>query len=219
MNDIKTLDWTASTVFVIGEETASIPELDELFSSVHIQAEYIPTLDDGFSRLDEAQKGCIIVNGTKPDIDGAEVIYRLRDQRIEMPVVLLSKRGDVATAVTAIKSGCSDVLEMPVSGQDLLDSIYEAMLAYMAHDQHKQWKRDLWAQLETLTPREWDVLIPMIKGRSNPQIGKELNLSHRTIEVYRARIMQKTKASNLPELIRLSIQLNLFSQSPRPRPS
>lgn len=219
MNDITSLDWTASTVYVIGEKSPSIPDLDELFSSVHIRTEYLPSVEAGVKRLDYAQRGCIIANGTARFIDGTSIMHQLRHNRIEMPVVLLARPGDVASAVTALKSGCADVLEKPVSGQALLDAVYEAMTAYLAHDRHKQWKRKLWSQLETLTPREWDVLIPMIRGRSNPQIGKELHLSHRTVEVYRARIMRKTQMANLADLIRLALQLNLFQQPPNTRHS
>ncbi|MCC5810554.1 MAG: response regulator transcription factor [Ectothiorhodospiraceae bacterium] len=200
-----------STVYVIDSAGSNLPAYDALFSSVHLQVEYFSSASEGVRSLNRFHRGCVVVDTTAPEVDGVSVLQQLRRRGVRLPVIVLSLPGDVAGAVFAMKSGCADYLEKPYSGQMLLDSVYEAMEEDWRQERSRSAKRELWGRLETLTPREWEVLLPMIRGRSNVEIAANLGVSPRTVEVYRSRVLAKSGAVNLPELIRIAMRLDLLS--------
>ncbi len=204
-----------STVYVIAAAGRELAAFDALFSSVHLPVEYFISASDGLRELSRFHRGCVVVDTTAPGVNGVGVLRDLRRRGARLPVILLCPPGDVAGAVHAIKSGCADYLEKPYSGQMLLDSVYNAMEEDWRQEKARSSRRELWRRLDALTPREWEVLVPMIRGRSNIEIAASLGVSPRTVEVYRSRVMSKTGAVNLPELIRIAMHLDLLAENRR----
>jgi two-component system, LuxR family, response regulator FixJ len=209
-----------ATVFVIKPCVTDLVAFEEHFFSVHINAEYFFSADEALEHINHRQRGCIILDAGLSGANGVGFLERLREKRIKLPVILLGRRGDVAGAVHALKNGAADFLEKPVRGQALLDAVQDAIETDRLNEQRRRTDQRLRMRLNSLTPREWEVLFPMVRGCSNMEIAKALELSPRTVEVYRARIMQKTGVTTLAELIRLVIRLGLLDQddSAAPQP-
>lgn len=203
---------TKSTVYVIEPDASVVATLKELFSSVRIEAEYFNSADDCLARVNRYSCGCLIADAAAPGVGVATLQHRLCEEGIGLPVIFLSYSGDVATAVHALKCGAADFLEKPFNGQAFLDAVHRAIESNQIGTHHRAVTRELRARFDPLTPREWEVVLPMIKGCSNRMIAGELGLSEKTVEVYRSRIMRKTGAANLPELIRIAIRINLLGE-------
>lgn len=205
-------EWTSSTVYVI-DTNAEVPRrLDDLFSSVTIRALYFQRLDDCLEILGKGSRGCLLVDvnieGCKPD----QLFRNLAERKIRLPVIYLAQRPEVATAVDALKSGAFDFLEKPFHGQALLDSVQAALAMDQEEARQREQRRELWQRFDKLTPREREVLPLLVRGLPNRHIAEQLGLSTKTVEVHRNRIIRKTGARNLPELIRMAIRIDLLAR-------
>lgn len=201
-----------STVYVVDPDPAVAATLKELFSSVYLEAEYFNSVGDCLMRVTRYSRGCILADAAALDVGVATFQHRLRKEDIELPVIFLSYSGDVATAVIALKCGAADFLEKPFNGQTLLDTVHRAIEIDRIEAHYRAERRKLRARFDTLTPREWEVVVPMIKGCSNRIIAGELGVSEKTIECYRSRIIRKIGAANLPELIWIAIRIDLLGE-------
>lgn len=201
-----------SIVYVIDSDATVVTTLKELFSSVCIEAKYFNSAGDCLARVNSHSRGCMIADAGAPGVSVATFQHCLQEKGIELPVIFLSYSGDVAAAVMALKCGAADFLEKPFNGQTLLDAVHRAIEINQIEAHYKAMRRELRARFNALTPREWEVVLPMIKGSPNRAIAGDLGLSEKTVEVYRSRIMRKVGAANLPELIRIAIRIDLLSE-------
>lgn len=201
-----------SSVYVVDPDPQVVATLKELFACVRIRAEYFDSARDCLARLNRYSRGCVIADAAAPHVHGAEFQQRLRDENIDLPVIILSFTGDVTAAVKALKNGAADFFEKPFNGQALLDAVHRAIEddRVESHDRAVRW--ELRGRFDTLTPREWDVVVPMIKGCSNRLIAAQLGLSEKTVELHRSRIMRKVEVTKLTELIRIAIRIDLLAE-------
>jgi two-component system response regulator FixJ len=134
-------------------------------------------------------------------MDASEFLLRLSREAIAFPTIIIASGGDVAHAVEVMKAGATDVLERPYGDEVLLGAVRSALeIGAQAATQAAQ--RTV---LATLTPREHDVLSAMLDGKSNKMIARHLGISSRTVEIHRARVMEKARVGSLAELVRLAI--------------
>lgn len=203
------------TVFVVDPDPEIQATLSILFSSVHIRARYFESGQACMQEQFGNWYGCLVVDVAAPGVAGAEFLKQQRLLGLEQPVIFLSDSGDVPTAVEAIRAGAWDYLEKPFNGQVLLDSVHAAL--EQARIGLARWtqRREIQTRFEALTPREWQVVVPMVQGMANREIAEHLRVSPKTIEVYRSRIMRKTRADNLCGLIRMAIRVGLLEQEQR----
>lgn len=159
--------------------------------------------------------GCVLLDLRMPGMSGLEAQTELASRSIHMPVIILTAHGDVASARQALKSGAFDFLEKPVDDKALSATIDAALNADAERQQRAGRRAAVKAQLERLTRRERQVLESVVAGRHNREIAAELDISVRTVEVYKARIMDKLQIERLPDLIRMSIELGL-GKAPEP---
>jgi two-component system, LuxR family, response regulator FixJ len=150
--------------------------------------------------------GCLIADIRMPDMDGLELQKEIIKRGIELPVIIITGHGDVPQAVRAMKAGAIDFIEKPFNPEHVLSSVRRALKA-------GQQSRGQTAEFETardklalLTPRERSALICLVNGMSNKIAAHELGISPRTIEIYRARIMDKMKAKSLSDLVRDAVR-------------
>ncbi len=146
---------------------------------------------------------CVILDLYLPGLSGLDVLRALSDRRFAPPVIVISGQSDIATAVAAIKAGATDFIEKPFSGQAMLERVRDAIAAYR---QSLHGRIDGLADFpgrELLTNREREVLAQVARGASNKEAGRHLGISPRTIEVHRARIMDKLGAKNAADLMRI----------------
>jgi two-component system, LuxR family, response regulator FixJ len=140
----------------------------------------------------EDRGACIVTDIRMPEMTGLELVKRLRDEGDQTPVVVITGHGDVPLAVQAMKAGVHDFLEKPFSDAHLVDA-----------------RREAEARLSSLSPRERDVLAGVVEGKLNKVIAFELDISPRTVEIYRANLMSKTGAHNMAELMRIALAAGL----------
>jgi len=155
-------------------------------------------------RVDAENTACVITDVCMPGMSGIELLAKLKERRLEFPVIIITANGDVPLAVEALKRGALDFLEKPFDDHALLASLREALIQ---NDGAEARKGDaaVMARLESLTERESEVLTCLLRGSPNKIIAYELGISPRTVEVHRANIMHKMKAGSLAELVRMSV--------------
>ncbi len=149
--------------------------------------------------------GCVVTDVRMPGMSGLDLVRRLKERRIHLPVVVITGHGDVPLAVEAMRAGVIDFLEKPFNDETLIHSISMALDAKAADDAQAEQQRRFEQMLATLSGREKDVLRGVVAGKMNKVIAFELGISQRTVEVYRANVMSKTQASGLSELVRIAL--------------
>lgn len=152
--------------------------------------------------------GCLITDLRMPDMDGVELLRRLRDADALLPAIVITGHGDVQMAVEAMKSGALDFIEKPFSDEVLLASIARAVDHAAQHHLSEAMQEQTRQRLASLSERERQVLRGVVAGQPNKSIALELGISPRTVEVYRAGLMGKMQAQSLPDLVRMVLDLD-----------
>jgi len=149
--------------------------------------------------------GCIVTDVRMPEMSGLELVKRLKERGVALPVVVITGHGDVPLAVEAMRAGVIDFIEKPFDDEVLLRSIRMALDTKVESDVHSEERQRFEQMLSTLSGREAEVLRGVIAGKMNKVIAYELGISMRTVEVYRANVMSKTRANGLSELVRIAL--------------
>lgn len=149
--------------------------------------------------------GCLVLDIRMPGIGGLDLQERLRGMGCTMPVIFITGFGDVPMAVEAMQNGAFDFLEKPFRDQDLLDRVAAALDADSAHREEAEAAGDIARRTARLTNREREVYDLVVTGKPNKVIAHELGVSQRTIEIHRARVMEKMEARSLAELVRMHL--------------
>ncbi len=149
--------------------------------------------------------GCVITDVRMPGISGIDLLRRLKELQIRLPVIVITGHGDVPLAVEAMKSGAIDFLEKPFEDEVLLNSVRTALNRSEASAQQETERAEIRARIATLTNREHEVLEGLVAGHPNKIIAFDLSISPRTVEIYRANVMTKMKAGSLSELVRMAL--------------
>jgi two-component system, LuxR family, response regulator FixJ len=158
---------------------------------------------------DVATLNCVVSDIRMPDMNGIELVRKLKSEGSKCPVILITGHGDVALAVEAMKAGAVEFIEKPFDDEALLAAIRSALDACQAEPTSTSARKEAEARLADLSPRERDVLQGLVAGKINKVIAHELNISPRTVEVYRANLMAKTGARSMSELMRLALAAGL----------
>ena len=155
--------------------------------------------------LPNLASGCVLTDVRMPDLDGLELQRRLMELGVQMPVIVMTGHGDVPIAVEALKAGAADFLEKPFDDAQLLAAVSSALAAGQRAQDEQAALAGIARRLTSLTPREREVLDRLVAGQPNKTIAYDLGSSPRTVEVHRARVMEKMGVRNLPELVRMTI--------------
>jgi len=147
--------------------------------------------------------GCLLLDMNMRGLNGDELQAELIRRNINLPIIFLTAYGDIAMSVRAIKAGADDFLTKPVSNKLLIERIQAALQHEALIQEQNTVKKALRARLSCLTSREWELLPLIVSGQSNKEIARQLDISHRTVEIHRAQILKKTAVANLMELVRL----------------
>jgi two-component system response regulator FixJ len=192
-------------VHVIDDDEAVRESIDFLLRSAGLS---VRTYDSATSFLDAAPKigaGCIITDVRMPGLSGIDLLRRLKDMQIGLPVIVITGHGDVPLAVEAMKFGAVDFLEKPFDDDVLLASVRAALNRSEESAAVEAERAELRTRIAALTQRERDVLEGLVAGHPNKIIAFKLEISPRTVEIYRANLMTKMKAGSLSELVRMAL--------------
>jgi two-component system response regulator FixJ len=163
--------------------------------------------------LPDASLSCVITDVRMPDMSGIELIRRLKDLKVDIPVIVITGHGDVALAVEAMKLGATDFFEKPFNDDLLLASVRAAFQEQAHHTKRYAERAEIEQRLARLSAREKDVLTGLIDGRANKQIAFDLGISPRTVEIYRANLMTKMQADSLSDLVRMALIVEMLGSS------
>lgn len=196
---------TEAVVHVIDDDQAMRESLAFLLDTVSLTAKTYESAIQFLGVADEAEPGCIITDVRMPEMNGLELVRRLKERAIPHPVIVITGHGDVPLAVEAMKAGVVDFLEKPFDDDALLAAIRKALDGAERSSAREAEKQRFDAMLAALSPREAEVLRGVVDGKPNKIIAFELGISPRTVEVYRANVMTKTGAASLSELVRMAL--------------
>jgi RNA polymerase sigma factor (sigma-70 family) len=196
------------TVFIVDDDQAVARSLRWLIESVQLKVETFASAQAFLDGYAAAKPGCLVLDVRMPGMSGIELQERLTVQRIRIPIIFITGHGDVQMAVRAVQAGAFDFIEKPFNDQDLLDRIQRAI----AVDSERRERDSQRAQLSTLfaglTPREREVMDLVVEGMSNKAVANTLGLSAKTVEVHRAKVMEKMNARSVSDLVRMSMLNN-----------
>jgi two-component system response regulator FixJ len=199
-------------VHVIDDDEAVRQSLVFLLRAAGLTAQTYESATAFLSALPAIETGCIITDVRMPGISGIELLRRLGDMHVRLPVIVMTGHGDVPLAVEAMKSGAVDFLEKPYDDELLLGSVRSA-LNRSQHDAVRDAQQaEVEARLATLTNREREVLDGLVAGKPNKIIAFDLAISPRTVEIYRANVMTKMAAASLSELVRMALVSGIMNQ-------
>jgi RNA polymerase sigma factor (sigma-70 family) len=200
-------DASIPTVFVVDDDAAVRDALSLLISLKGMRAAVFASAADFLAVYDPAWRGCLLTDLRMPQMGGLELQVELQKRGVTLPVVILSAHGDVATTRTALKNGAVDFLEKPVNDDVLVDVLTNAIRLDELRRVHDEQRSRICAAIERLTPRERAVLELLAEGMSHRDIAARLDISPRTVEVYKARMMEKLQCRTLADVVRLGTEL------------
>ncbi|NFV81063.1 response regulator FixJ [Magnetospirillum aberrantis] len=158
--------------------------------------------------LDPAQPGCVVADVRMPGMSGLELLRHLGLSRIDLPVIIITGHADVAMAVEALKAGAADFIEKPFDEDVLLSAVERALDRGARAFRERRHVDEIAARAASLTPREREVMDLVVQGMPNKAVAVELSISARTVEIHRARVMEKMAAASLSDLVRMALRLD-----------
>lgn len=191
------------TVYVVEDDEAVRDSLELLLKSADHEVSPYPTANAFLEKYSEEMAGCIVLDIRMPGMDGMELQRRLNQKNSILPIIFVTGHGDVPMAVDAMKQGAVDFIQKPYREEDLLKKIEQAL--EQDRDQRKTLgqKQEIQRRIDLLTPRESEIMDRMIAGQANKVIAIELEISQRTVEIHRSRVMHKMGTHSLAHLVRM----------------
>ena len=201
-------DKSASPViYVVDDDDGMRRALDTLLSTVGYKTAVYSRPTEFLANFKADAPGCLVLDIRMPDMSGLEVQQQLNRMGSMMPVLFITGHGDVPMAVQAMKEGAFEFIQKPFRDQDLLDRINHALKQDAENRSTVARRAEVQHRLQTLTPRERQVMDMVVDGAANKVIAIDLNLSERTVEIHRAKVMEKMGARSVAHLVKLQLTL------------
>ena len=198
-------------VHIIDDDEGLRESLAFLLRSAALEVRSFESAKAFLEVLPDAALGCVITDVRMPDMSGIELLRRLKELKIGVPVIVITGHGDIALAVEAMKIGAADFFEKPFDDDLLVASVRAALRQQEDQTKHGAERAEIEHRISTLSPREKDVLTGLIEGRANKQIAFDLAISPRTVEIYRANLMNKMQANSLSDLVRMALLAEMLN--------
>jgi len=203
-------------VFVIEDDSSMRNALKNLLRSVGLEARLFASAQEFLEDKPPDVPSCLILDVRLPGISGLDLQKELARSNIHIPIIFITAHGDIPMSVRAMKAGAVEFLTKPFRDQDLLDAIQVSLSQDRIRRQKAGELAELEKRLESLTPRERELLPLVVSGRSNKEVAAEIGTSEITVKVHRGNLMRKMHAGTFADLLRMAAELKV---SPTQRPS
>ena len=201
-------------VFIVDDDAAVRDALKFLLRSVGHPVEGFASALEFLDAYRDDRPGCLVLDIRMPGMSGLELQEQLVERRSILPIIFITGHGDVPMAVEAMQSGAMDFIQKPFRDQDLIDRINQALEKDAKNRAALGELNLIRERLASLTPREREVMDLVVHGKANKVIAGDLDLSQRTVEIHRARVMEKMQASSLAHLVRMVIEVGELDVRP-----
>jgi two-component system response regulator FixJ len=195
----------SETVYVIDDDEAVRHSISFLLKTSNIDVRTYESAIDFLEIAPQVRSGCVVTDVRMPNVSGIDLLRRLQELHIGLPVIVITGHGDVPLAVEAMKLGATDFIEKPFDDEKLLDSIHAALRKERSESKRQAERVEIEKRLSGLSKRERDVLDGLIAGHANKRIAYDHGISPRTVEIYRANLMAKMQATSLSDLVRMGL--------------
>ncbi len=195
-----------SLVHIVDDDDAVRDGISLLLRSVGLQSTGYRNGQEFLEKYDGSGPACALFDMRMPGLSGMELLREVRNRRWDVPVVIITGHGDVPLAVEAMKEGALDFLQKPFREEELLQRIRQALTVHAQSHSQSRARNEAQRRLQNLTPREAEVARRVADGQANKVIAIELDISLRTVELHRARVMEKMGAASVADLVRLMLE-------------
>ena len=192
------------TVFMVDDDEAVRKAISRLLRSAGIASAVFASPSEFLAQYNPDMPGCLVLDMAMPDLDGLQLQTALNEKGCILPIIFLTGHGDVSKSVQAMKQGAFDFLSKPAKDKDLLTAVRAAFERDTVVRQERAKLSEIRARLDTLTPREREVLELVVSGKLNKQIAGDLGITEATVKMHRAHVMEKMKVQSVAELTRLT---------------
>ncbi len=196
----------ATPVYLIDDDPRIREAMRMLLKSVGLPLQTYATAQEFLSEYDEGRAGVLVLDIRMPGMSGLELQQRLHEQGSDLATIILSGHADVPMAVRALKAGAIDFLEKPVNDQILLDRIQQGLEQVRHRMRLHSEQGEVQGRIKKLTPREHEVMDLLVSGMSNKDIALKLNISRKTLDIHRSKVLQKMEAETIADLVRMVLQ-------------
>ncbi len=193
----------APTVFIVDDDPSIRFAMQALMDSVNLPHEIFASADEFLDKVTDQRPGCLVLDIRMPGLGGLELQEELIKRGNTVPIIFITGHGDVPMAVEAMQKGAVDFIQKPFRDQDLLDRVREALTTDKERREEQQKHAEVAERLGRLTNREREVFDLVVTGKPNKVIAYELGVSQRTVEIHRARVMEKMQARSLADLVKM----------------
>jgi two-component system response regulator FixJ len=204
---------TKSIVHIVDDEDAVRTSLATLLEIHGFSTRVYESGIEFLRQVEPSGPGCALIDLKMPGLDGLGLLQKMVESNIKVPVVMMTGFGEVATAVKAMKAGAADFLQKPLDEAELLTILNRLLSESQIVAELEERKRQAQARLGRLTERERDVFNGLVVGKTNKGIARDLGISPRTVEIHRAKVMEKLEASTLSDVVRLALMLGLRQET------
>lgn len=195
-------------VYVVDDDQGMLDSTVWLLESIGLRALPFTSGQAFLEANPQRNNACLILDVRMPGMGGLNVQEALRARGLDLPIIFVSGHADVPIVVRAFRAGAVDFIEKPYNEQLLLDSVQHALSRFVAVADDSQLQEVL-QRIASLTPREHDVLLPLVQGYTNREVAEQLGISVKTVDLYRSRVMKHMQAQTLPDLVGMAIAAGL----------
>lgn len=196
-------------IHIVSDDSTLCGSLQRLLKSVGLQVTIFTHAEALLAAYQPDKAGCLVL-GVRSGLDSLHIQHSLLEQGVELPIIIIAGHSEVPAAVAAMKQGATDFIEKPFNEQMLLDCVHNALSQDTVRRRIRRQRQEVLWRYQALSLREQEVLKQVAQGLSNREIAEVLNLSRKTVEVHRAKVMQKMQAENLSQLIRMAMTLGIL---------
>jgi len=197
------MDFGNATVFIVDDDDAVRDSLRLLMKSAGFHAVAFESAEAFLGSYDRQQTGCLVLDIRMPGMSGLELQRELANRECPLPIIFITAHGDIPMAVEAVRNGALDFIQKPFDDKELVGKIQRALSESLQKQEDGLERAEIRRRVNTLTAREREVMSQVVEGKANKVIAGDLGVSQRTVEIHRARVMEKMQAGSLAHLVRM----------------